>query len=118
MRAFSYLAAAFRDLAAWIQGLAEAEAERLDGESNLSSPISTGGFSGPSSLLQSRGGGAGASPFLSGRGNWDRDGYASRGPGIRSRGLAELVGKADFFIELHVRFVALLAQLKYLMDGN
>jgi hypothetical protein len=103
MQAFSFLSIAFRELASWILSLAEAELERSEdvaspsgeksGASNLSTPVSS---------------------FLSGR---------SRGPdgkltgmSLRARGLAELVGLPDFFLELHTRFVRLLIELGLLLS--
>lgn len=108
MQAFSFLAAAFRDLAAWIQYLAESEADKIDNnvapDTDLSSLRRTSD-SDPRKAVPT-------SSFLSGR-PCDPDGNPRRGlmnfP--RSRGLAELVGRPEFFIELHARFVALLAQL-------
>jgi len=128
MRTFSYLSAAFRDLAAWIQDLAEQEADRIDGE--LASPITSSISTSPlfqsvreqpsldgenkekdSNVKDKEKEKRVTSAFLAGR-LFDPDGFPRKGSsGIRSRGLAELVGKADFFIELHARFVALLAQL-------
>ncbi|KAI9745967.1 MAG: hypothetical protein M1818_000648 [Claussenomyces sp. TS43310] len=106
MQTFSYLAAAFRDLASWIQNLAETEAEKIDNDAaDAESPSGK-------RASQSEPKRTPTSSFLSGR-PCDPDGYPRKGllslP--RSRGLAELVGRADFFIELHARFVALLAQL-------
>lgn len=49
------------------------------------------------------------SSFLSGRGV-DPDGQP-RTRQVRAKGLAELVGKEDFFVEVHAVFVQLLAQL-------
>jgi hypothetical protein len=152
MRAFSFLSAAFRDLASWIQTLAEAEADREEGSSSPlpdapQSPRSISITS--SSLLQrsaplrspdpryeasasapapadedAKGKKPSVTPprtsvFLSGRA-FDADGFARRGAmaQIRSRGLAELVGRPDFFIELHARFVALLAQLSVSFAGS
>lgn len=161
MRAFSFLSAAFRDLASWIQSLAEAEADREEQGSASPhpssdaphSPRSTSTSLTSSSLLQrsmslrspdprydatasapapaaaddAKGKKPSITPpprtsvFLSGRA-FDADGFGARGRGamvqIRSRGLAELVGRPDFFIELHARFVALLAQLSVLFAGG
>jgi hypothetical protein len=166
MRAFSFLSAAFRDLASWIQSLAEAEADREEqlqqqGTSSLQplhspdTPISPRSMSAsttnPSPHQQrtvsirspdprydasapapvatdddAKGKKPSITPplrtsvFLSGRA-FDSDGFGARSRGamaqIRSRGLAELVGRPDFFIELHARFVALLAQLSVLFAG-
>ena len=49
------------------------------------------------------------SSFLSGR-SIDPDGHARRFE-VRAKGLAELVGKDDVFVEMHAAFVHLLAQL-------
>lgn len=109
MRVFGFLAGAFRELAGWIQGLAEAG----NSESGIAEGVDEEGGGG--------GGGAGnrgregepriRSSFLGSRGD-------ERGRGVRARGLAEVVGKPDFFIELHVRFVALAAQLRFLVEGG
>jgi hypothetical protein len=104
MQTFSFLGAAFRELAAWIQGLAEAELERSD---NLS-----GRGGGDERLISNQS--TPTSSFLSGR---------SRGPdgkvgmSLRARGLAELVGLPDFFIELHTKFVRLLIELGLLLGS-
>jgi hypothetical protein len=159
MRAFSFLSAAFRDLASWIQSLAEAEADREEQQGSSSphpfssdppphSPRSMSTSMASPSLLQpsaslrsldprcdpsaaeddAKGKKPSFTPpplrtsvFLSGRA-FDADGFGARARGamaqIRSRGLAELVGRPDFFIELHARFVALLAQLSVLFAGG
>ncbi|KAI9844928.1 MAG: hypothetical protein M1837_005214 [Sclerophora amabilis] len=49
------------------------------------------------------------SSFLSGR-TMDPDGYPRKSE-VRAKGLAELVGKDDLFVEVHAVFVRLLAQL-------
>lgn len=157
MRAFSFLSAAFRDLASWIQSLAEAEADREEQRSSSPHPSSDAPHSPRSvsitgsSLVQrpvslrspdpryeassstsvpadedAKGKKPSITPpprtsvFLSGRA-FDADGFGARRgtmSQIRSRGLAELVGRPDFFIELHARFVALLAQLSVLFAGS
>ena len=162
MKAFGRVSAAFRDLAAWIQELAEAQAERerereeeLSGngsavaalnaaygncngavggkhgprDSGVGLGLGGGNFerdrhrdrergagagSGESGILSggSRGGGGGGGLGL---GFVHRMGGASMGPGggfaPKARGLAELVGLPDFFIELHSRFVRILFEL-------
>jgi hypothetical protein len=98
MQTFSFLSTAFRELAAWIQGLAEAELERQESRAAERSPAVSNNTP--------------TSSFLSGR---------SRGPdgkvgmSLRARGLAELVGLPDFFIELHTHFVRLLVELSMLL---
>lgn len=145
MKTFSFISAAFRDLANWIQELAEAEAEREREREEASSPIAAinaaygGGFSGDgprdSGIGLGLGGGFGGpavdrdrdrandtSSFLTGGG---RGGFMQRmggsiGPGgfaPKARGLAELVGLPDFFIELHSRFVQLLLELGVVLSS-
>jgi hypothetical protein len=105
MQTFSFLSTAFRDLAAWIQGLAEAELERQEnGERNDRSERGT------IASIQS----TPTSSFLSGRSRGG-DGGKFAGMNLRARGLAELVGLPDFFIELHARFVRLLIELGMLL---
>ncbi|KAI0143662.1 vesicle coat protein [Xylariaceae sp. FL1272] len=133
MKAFAFISTAFRDLAAWIQELAEAEAEREREREEEGSAIAAlnaayrnGGLGGrdPRETSLGLGGGLGGgnsetsreSSFLTGG---SRSGYMQRmggsmGPGgfaPKARGLAELVGLPDFFIELHTRFVKLLLEL-------
>ncbi|KAI1344530.1 vesicle coat protein [Xylariaceae sp. FL0016] len=138
MKTFSFIAAAFRDLAAWIQELADAEAEREREREEEGSAVAAlnaayrnGGFGGggPRDSGVGLGGGLSGgsienprdrssetSSFLTGGG---RGGFVQRmggsmGPGgfaPKARGLAELVGLPDFFIELHSRFVKLLLEL-------
>lgn len=145
MKTFNFLSNAFRELASWIQGLAEAEAERYANDSSAaSSPLSAGG-------LYGGGGGPGVgvgmgmgmgmpqgqtaennngnsnsnsttgSGFLSGgMGGLSRrmgGGYGGGGVSLRARGLAELVGLPDFFIELHSRFVRLLFELGVVLSS-
>lgn len=138
MRSFSFLATKFRELASWILELAEREAERLESantEITITSSESSPGGQGseaadkktslvsyptpmsPLPLKTELGSGRQTkfkqtSSFLSGR-TFDPDGYLRKGGYnvFRARGLAELVGMEDFFLELHRRFVVLLAQL-------
>lgn len=108
MRVFGFLAGAFRELAGWIQGLAEA--------GNSENGIAEGFDEDGGGRGDGGDGGGGArvrSSFLGSGGGRD-----DRGRGVRARGLAEVVGKPDFFIELHVRFVALAAQLRFLVEGG
>ncbi|KAI1431249.1 vesicle coat protein [Xylaria sp. CBS 124048] len=146
MKAFSFISAAFHDLATWIQELAELEAEREQQDSQQAGTTATYGNGNGSGLLGSRGSqdsgiglGGGldnkgsprerdrentTSSFLTGGG---RAGYMQRlgmggsmGPGgftPKARGLAELVGLPDFFIELHSRFVKLLLELGVILGS-
>lgn len=124
MKSFGFIAAAFRDLASWIQRLAENEAER----EGTASPVvpgagggayAGGGFQQQGDVLQTGvgGGATGGSSFLTGgMGGLSRrmgGGFGGSGGGgsLKQRGLAELVGLPDFFIELHSRFVRLLLEL-------
>lgn len=113
MKTFVMVSAAFRDLATWIQQLAEAEAERARESSPIGSALHGGAWVPPPSMsgldVPAAGGG---SSFLTGG-----SGFARRmgGPGgtssLKSRGLAELVGQPDFFIELHGKFIRLLLEV-------
>lgn len=183
MRAFSFLAGQFRELASWILGLAEREAERLEsgdesagsalsGDSSPKSKITTGDSLIPptttatlkskplvsyptlltnletsfpssaqtsipttttdesererettitSSFLKGRqsaqavltsefGAAAGLGNGAGGYQKNNRTAYGGYNV-VRARGLAELVGMEDFFLELHRRFVVVLATL-------
>jgi hypothetical protein len=119
MKTFAFVAAAFRDMAAWIQAMAEAEAERSLAESSgssASSPIVAGlGYGSFQSELPAPSASAGGSSFLmGGGGGLSRrmgGGFGGSGVALKPRGLAELVGLPDFFIEMHSRFVRLLLEL-------
>ncbi|CAG8980170.1 hypothetical protein HYALB_00007410 [Hymenoscyphus albidus] len=100
MQTFPLLTVAFRELASWIQGLAEAELERSEMTSPRLGPNPSSNTTSTSSFLQGR--------------NRGGDGRFS-GMSLRSRGLAEIVGLPDFFIELHARFVRLLAEMSVLL---
>lgn len=116
MKAFGALSSAFQELAAWIQQLAEAEAERAL-ESSASSPVVANpnygsAFSTPQP--QASLGSSGGSSFLTAGGGLSRrmgTGFGGAGNALKARGLPELVGQPDFFIELHSRFVRLLLEL-------
>lgn len=143
MKTFTFISTAFRELAAWIQGLAEAEAERYSSEAN--SPLSAGAMyggggagpgAGPSSSLLGGGGGmtpqgrssqsmestTGSGFLSSGMGGLSRRmgggyGYGGSGVALKARGLPELVGLPDFFLELHQRFVQLLLELGVVLSS-
>ena len=102
MQTFSLLSVAFRDLAAWIQGLAEVELERSEslGSPNGDRSAGTNSYSAQSS-------------FLTGRSRGHDGNFANMS--LRARGLAELVGLPDFFLELHQKFVRLLMELGILL---
>jgi hypothetical protein len=105
MQTFSFLSIAFRELAAWIQALAETELERSE---NASSSPRVGNSEGRQSAFNTP-----RSSFLQGRSRGGDGKFA--GMSLQSRGLAELVGLPDFFIELHARFVRLLIELNVVM---
>lgn len=129
MKTFTFISTAFRELAAWIQGLAEAEAERYN-EANSPQSATPGGIYSPGAgssfggmtpqpgqshsqpVENTSGSGFLASPMggLSRRmaGGY---GYGGSGVAIKARGLPELVGLPDFFLELHQKFVQLLLEL-------
>lgn len=122
MKTFGFMSAAFRDLAAWIQALAEAEAER-EMAAGAMSPVGGGYGSFPAAQTQQDApapapvASSGGSSFLmAGSGGLLRrvgggGGFGGGGVALKPRGLAELVGRPDFFIELHTRFVRLLLEL-------
>ncbi|EFY92493.1 hypothetical protein MAC_01459 [Metarhizium acridum CQMa 102] len=116
MKTFAMISAAFRDLATWIQQLAEAEAERTTANSSPIGSVMYGGgaqpqpqpsvFDPPAAVDRS------GSSFLTGGSAFTR--RMGGGPGassLKARGLAELVGQPDFFIELHGKFVQLLFEV-------
>ncbi|KAI5863674.1 vesicle coat protein [Durotheca rogersii] len=138
MKSFSFVSGAFRELANWIQELAEIEAEREREREEANSPIAAlnaayghVGYVGEGPRDSGVGLGLGGGPgdrdrereriadtnsFLTGgaRGGFVQRMGGSMGPGgfaPKARGLAELVGLPDFFIELHSRFVQLLLEL-------
>lgn len=124
MKTFTFISNAFRELAAWIQGLAEAEAERAsEGNGPFSAAGMYGAGAGPIGMAsQSQDQSVSVdtttgSGFLSsGMGGLSRRmgagyGYGGSGASTKARGLPELVGLPDFFLELHQRFVQLLLEL-------
>lgn len=140
MKAFGYVSAAFNDLAAWIQQLADAEAERVALQSESTGNASPSGDGSPSTctnpgfgferlphvslppIQPSSAANDSGSSFLMAAGNGLSrrmgPGFAgfgglgsSAGASLRARGLPEILGMPDFFIELHARFVRLLLEL-------
>ena len=121
IKTFGFMAAAFRDLATWIQTMAEAEAEREMAEAP--SPVGGGPSGGYGSFQQQQqsqevaapvASSGGSSFLMGGSGGLLRrmgGGFGGSGVALKPRGLAELVGQPDFFIELHTRFVRLLLEL-------
>lgn len=118
MKTFAIISSAFRELATWIQNLAETEAERAA----ESSPISGAFYSGAGAGAQPASGGqtsafdqpdrsSGSSFLTGGSGFTRRMGGGGGASAPKARGLAELVGQPDFFIELHRRFVQLLFEV-------
>ncbi|PSR77747.1 vesicle coat protein [Coniella lustricola] len=132
MKAFTFISNAFRELAAWIQNLAEAEAERYSEAANT--PQSGGGIYTPtatanssfaagmpsqateagSGFLSSGGMGGGLSRRMGGGYGY---GYGGPGVSLKARGLPELVGLPDFFLELHQKFVQLLLELGVVLSS-
>lgn len=122
VKTFTFLSSAFRDMASWIQELAEAEAERAQAESpgsTASSPVvpgpGYGSFQSEPAAPPVSGGSSSSSSFLMGGvGGLSRrmgGGFGGSGVALKQRGLAELVGLPDFFIELHAKFVRLLLEM-------
>ncbi|TFB07562.1 hypothetical protein CCMA1212_000178 [Trichoderma ghanense] len=122
MKTFAGVSSAFRELATWIQTLAEAEAERTAESSPIGSVLQSGGQSGgpgnhvastsSSTAIDAPNVDRSASSFLTGGSGFTR---RMGGPGsvsaLKARGLAELVGQPDFFITLHKKFVQLLFEV-------
>jgi hypothetical protein len=120
MRTFAVISTAFRDLATWIQQLAEAEAERSASSSPINSSLHNGpGYPKPQqSAFDISAAERGGSSFLTGGSGFTRrmgGGMGASAP--KARGLAELVGQPDFFIELHKRFVHLLFEVGVTLNG-
>ncbi|KZF24540.1 hypothetical protein L228DRAFT_266868 [Xylona heveae TC161] len=97
-RALPEITKAFAAMAARVIAMAERTAER---EISREKTTVEGGYSKNVTSVSS---------FLSGR-SVDPDGYPRRAKDVRAKGLAELVGKEDIFVDLHVQFVQLLARL-------
>ncbi|KAH6847299.1 vesicle coat protein [Chaetomium sp. MPI-CAGE-AT-0009] len=119
VKTFTFLSTAFRDLASWIQELAEVEAERALAESSASSGSSPTGpgpgyGSFPSEPTVPPVSGGTSSFLMGGAGGLSRrmgSGFGGSGVALKQRGLAELVGLPDFFLELHAKFVRLLLEI-------
>lgn len=118
MKTFAIVSAAFRDLATWIQQLAEAEAERAAEASPIGGAFYGGGYppqqptaTTASSEASSRADRGGSSFLTGGSGFTRRMGGGGGNSKPKARGLAEIVGQPDFFIELHRRFVHLLFEV-------
>ncbi|KAK5995534.1 hypothetical protein PT974_03943 [Cladobotryum mycophilum] len=120
MKTFAGISSAFRDMAIWIQQLAEAEAERTAETSPIGSVRYGGGMTGGSSHVPPQPQPSAfdaavdrnASSFLTGGSGFTR---RMGGPGgvssLKARGLAELVGQPDFFISMHKKFVQMLFEV-------
>lgn len=147
MKTFAIISSAFRELAMWIQQLAEAEAERAaDSSPTVGSTFSGAGVrggngSGSGSAMVAGGGyatsshqsasafdsaassatavseRAGSSFLTGGSGFTRRMGGGAGASAPKARGLAELVGQPDFFIELHQKFVQLLFEVGVTMNS-
>lgn len=122
MKTFAIISTAFRDLATWIQQLAEVEAERTAESPTMiggGAPgfYSSGGLGGQPPLqtrtaFDMAAAERGGSSFLTGGSGFTRRMAGGAGASApKARGLAELVGQPDFFIELHKRFVQLLFEV-------
>lgn len=130
MKTFTFISNAFRELVAWILSLAEAEAERA---SEGNSPHSAGGIYGAgagsmgmASQTQDQGLSAdtttGSGFLSSGMGPMSRRmgagyGYGGSGSSTKPKGLPELIGLPDFFLELHQKFVQLLLELGLVLSA-
>lgn len=148
MKTFAIISSAFRELAMWIQQLAEAEAERAaDSSPSIGSTFSGAGVGGGNASGSGSGGAmvaggyatpsqqsasafesaassvsatadrAGSSFLTGGSGFTRRMGGGAGASAPKARGLAELVGQPDFFIELHQKFVQLLFEVGVTMNS-
>lgn len=113
MKTFAVVAAAFRDLATWIQRLAEAEAERAAEVSPITSALYGGGQVPQQHTVEPTANRerSGSSFLTGGSGFTRRMGSGAGASAPKARGLAEIVGQPDIFIELHKRFVHLLFEV-------
>ncbi|CAN8105040.1 unnamed protein product [Discula destructiva] len=134
MKTFTFVSTAFRELAAWVLSLAEAEAERA---SDPNSPHSASGMyaagAGPMGMTSSQPQdqslsadcNTGSGFLASGMGGLSRRmgagyggyGYGGSGSSTKPKGLPELVGMPDFFLELHQKFVQLLLELGLVLSA-
>ncbi|KAI9771497.1 MAG: hypothetical protein M1840_002117 [Geoglossum simile] len=111
----------FESTASWIVSMADREANTTHPPTSPASIISQSptNMGMTSHAATTSAGGLNVtpvSPFLSGRSH-DPDGFLRRGTETRAKGLAELVGREDFFVELHAVFVRLLGQLGHMIGG-
>lgn len=138
MKTFTFISNAFRELVAWILNLAEAEAERANAGGDASPAHSVGGMygggpmgGGMAAQAQEQSGMSDAgttsgSGFLAsgGMGGLSRRmgagygyGYGGSGSSTKPKGLPELVGMPDFFLELHQKFVQMLLELGLVLSA-
>lgn len=121
MKTFDAIRGHFEKLATWIQHLAEVEADRvaaLSPKGNNSYSVASG-ISQPSPRIPQQASAfdppavdRNGSSFLSGGGGFTRRmGTGAGASAPKSRGLADLVGQPDVFIELHKKFVQLLFEV-------
>ncbi len=115
MKTFSVISTAFRDLANWIQQLAESEAERAaessQGVMHNGGPVDYTQPTQPVNDVHAAADRSGSSFLTGGSSFMRRMGTGGSASSLKARGLAELVGQPDFFIELHKRFVQLLFEV-------
>ena len=114
MKTFNVVSNAFRELATWIQQLAEAEAERAADMSPIGGMMYGGGGYPPQQQVgeSSAAVDRGQSSFLTGGSGFTRRmGGGGGASAPKARGLAEIVGRPDIFIDLHKRFVQLLFEV-------
>ncbi|KAI9822108.1 MAG: hypothetical protein M1832_003110 [Thelocarpon impressellum] len=109
-RAYKEVVGVFEGMAGRIEGMVERQQE---GSSGRPDAISTG--RGSVETSRSNRDITPVSSFLSGRAV-DPDGHPRRSS-VRARGLAELVGQEDFFVEVHAVFVKLLTRLGRAFGG-
>ncbi|KAG6011018.1 hypothetical protein E4U21_000049 [Claviceps maximensis] len=114
MKTFGMISQAFQDLATWIQQLAEAE--RTTANSSPNGSVMYGGWPQPQPRVSAFDSftavDRSTSSFLTGGSAFTRRmGYGPGASSLKARGLPDLVGQPDFFIQLHGKFARLLCDV-------
>ncbi|KAH0537329.1 hypothetical protein FGG08_005845 [Glutinoglossum americanum] len=120
MRAAPLLMRWFESTASWIVSMADHETNASNSPTSPASIISQSPTN--TTTISHANAGTGnvnitpVTSFLSGRSH-DPDGFLRRATDTRAKSLAELVGRENFFVELHAVFVRLLGQLGRMLGG-
>jgi hypothetical protein len=114
MRALPLIMRWFESTASWIVSMGDRETSTEHSPTSGTSPTNTISHANTTGT-----GNVNITPvtsFLSGRSH-NPDGFLRRATETRAKGLAELVGRENFFVELHAVFVRLLGQLGRMLGG-